>query len=79
MSTVMRTERQLVSVMEASRVLGVSRTAIRALINSGTIRTVTIPGFKRRLIPLSELRRWLAGEPQRPARTPRETFEGSVQ
>lgn len=49
----------LVSVKEATRVIGLGKTRLYELIDAGTIETVRIGG--RRLVKVSSLRR-LAGE-----------------
>lgn len=57
-----RSESRLVSISDATAILGVGRSTIYKLINEGALQTKRIG--RRTLVPRSELERMLAGGPE---------------
>lgn len=51
------TKKRTCTMQEAAALLGVSYTTVQRLVNSGKLGT--LPGMRRRLIPLAELDRYL--------------------
>lgn len=63
MVAVMDVERGAVPVPEAGRRIGVGTTTAWKMVYAGAMRTLDLPGVRRRLVPLSEIERILRGEP----------------
>jgi len=54
--------REAVPVPEAGRRIGIGPTTAWKMVYAGTMRTLDLPGVRRRLVPLSEIERILRGE-----------------
>ncbi len=55
-------ERMFLNLEEAADVCGVAPPTFQKMVDAGAIRIVQIEGMRRKLVPISELRK-LAGEP----------------